>query len=601
LFAALTICILPGAAAAKKSKPDRIGLATYNLYLGSDLGPATAAATASRTDKFADEVGFVLKDVLANDFQTRAKTIAKDLIKRKADLVGLQEAAFWKLQSPTDGSGLSPTAQRALNPVADYVQILLEELNRKAKTGKQCKKQDIPKSKCYRGYTLVIDQKEADLEFLGDFDNDPGPDGVTFDVSNSAAFGSAAPAFWLQGNDDPGLSLGEPPAAQCSDGKDNDGANGADWGTDPTCTSNTDNVEGTPAQCMDGVDNDGDTFTDAAGGDVECDPPPGAPAPTAAFDNNEATDNYQAKPSAFPQDMNFDQHLLGSSTPSVPDQGPTDTSGNRRDPAGTFDCNPALPGPQDTDPAEGPSPGEAGAWPLAFTGYDGDTDPVTAGSQVPVCMFHGIDGDLSLTMRDAILKRKGAGVGTSNSRSSNFANKLSLPLFGGAASVNFTRGWTATDAKVRGKKFTFVNTHLESESNGSIREDQAAELIAPGGPAAEPTAVIVGDLNSDPTRAPVNTPDGDGGSNIAINRLLAGGFSFVTQEGLTTGGHGELLSDQSNTLADGWIDHILTNNPGAIKRKGNAQVIDTFANGLWNSDHGGVFVKIKGKKKKNKK
>jgi exonuclease III len=67
-----------------------------------------------------------------------------------------------------------------------------------------------------------------------------------------------------------------------------------------------------------------------------------------------------------------------------------------------------------------------------------------------------------------------------------------------------------------------------------------------------------------------------------------------------TSGHGELLNDTSNTLDGSRIDHILTNGAGIVAA-GSSQVIDTFANGLWNSDHGGVFVQIKGKKQKAKK
>ena len=306
LVAALAVCVLPGVADAKKP---RVGVMTYNLYLGSDLGPATAAAQASRTDLFADEVGGVLRDVNANDFITRAKQISKDIQKKKADLIGLQEAAFWKLQSPTDASGLNPNAQRATNPVVDYLGTLLEELNKKAKTAKQCQKQDIPKSKCYRGYKLVVEAKEADLEFLGDFDNNPGPDGVTCDLSSGTCANPPA-SDWTFGNDDTGVSLGEPPT------------------------------------------------------------PP------------------------FPGDANGDS-------------GVTDV-----------DC-------QDANPATGAFYGNAGNW---------------GGSLVSVCMFHGIDGDLSLTMRDAIIARKGAGVKTTNSASSNFNNILALPLFGGSANVKFTRG-----------------------------------------------------------------------------------------------------------------------------------------------------------------
>jgi len=425
----------------------------------------------------------VLSDVLANNFEVRAKHIARDIKKKKIDLVGLQEAALWKLQTPTDGSGLNPAAQRALNPVVDYIDELLEELNRKAKTAGECKKQGIPKSKCFRGYKLVIAQQEADLEFLGDFDNNPGPNGTTCDLSSGTCPPPPGSNSWTTGNDDTGVNLGEPPS------------------------------------------------------------PP------------------------FPPDSNFD---------NPPFNGAADAPGAQ-------DC---APGAGDTNPSASPNP----PFPSPFDQANN-----------PVCMFHGIDGDLSLTMRDAILKRKGAGVKTRNSRSSNFANILALPLFGGQAEVEFTRGWTATDARVRGKRFTFVNTHLESESEGSIREDQASELIAPGGPASGPRTIIVGDLNSDPNRAPANLPDGDGGSNIAINRLFAAGFtSLVTTPGIATGSHGDhgdVINDPNDLLGEGWIDHILTNSPAKLKRKGKAIILDGFEDGLWQSDHAGVLVRIKGKKR----
>lgn len=222
--------------------------------------------------------------------------------------------------------------------------------------------------------------------------------------------------------------------------------------------------------------------------------------------------------------------------------------------------------------------------------------PVWGTNPASVCLFHGIDGDLSLTMRDAILKRKGAGVKTEGEQGANFARFVSLPLFGGAATVRFLRGYTAVDANVRGKRFRLVNTHLESNSAGTVREDQAAELVGPGGVATLNPTVLLGDLNSDPAREPVNLPDGDGGSSIAINRLFAAGFRSLSGPGLTSG-HGELLSDTSKGF-DGRVDHVLTNS--ADIEVTSTEVIDTFANGLFNSDHGGVFsrLRIKGGKKK---
>lgn len=539
LIAALSLCLTPGVADAKKGKKkkDLVKVMTQNLYLGSDLADATNAGLASRTDLFADEVGEVLSEVNANDFAVRARTIAGEIKKNKVDVVGLQEAALWKIEIPTDGGG-PPRGTSATTPLIDYIDTLLGALNNKARTKKQCKARGLKGNKCYRGYTLVTFQQEADIEQPGDFDNNPGPDGKTFDVSNSASLGAAAPSRWLEGNDDtPGVNFGEPPAAQCNDG----------------------------------VDNDGDGLTDYSGGDPEC--PVGMGVPSGV-DNSEATAGIQP---GLPQDANFDSHFLAGAGNQDP---PFDGQGNGTDPAGITDC-------PDNDADTGPADG-TGGWP--FTGYGGAT--------VPVCLFHGIDGDLRLQMRDAIIVRKGAGVKTSNLKSGNYSpsSTFALTVFG--QPLSFTRGWVAADVSVRGKKFHLVNTHLESESFGSVREDQASELIAAGGPAATTPTVLIGDLNSDPAREPTNLPDGDGGSKIAYDRLAAAGFLSLTGPA-PTGGHGELLSDLSNLLTDGRIDHILTNRPSI--RMASSVVLDGIGGGLWASDHGGVLSRLKvpgGKKKK---
>ena len=104
-------------------------------------------------------------------------------------------------------------------------------------------------------------------------------------------------------------------------------------------------------------------------------------------------------------------------------------------------------------------------------------------------------------MRDVILARRGAGVQTANPQSGNFKTLLAVPILGQPLTIK--RGWTATDAKVRGSDwFRFVNTHLEAFDPAalvpSIRALQAAELVAPGGPATSSLPVVlVGDLNSD--------------------------------------------------------------------------------------------------------
>jgi endonuclease/exonuclease/phosphatase family protein len=590
LIAALSLCLTPGIADAKKGKKkDLVKVMTQNLYLGSDLADATNAGLASRTDLFADEVGEVLSDVNANDFAVRARTIAGEIKKNKADVVGLQEAALWKIEVPTDGGG-PPRGTFATTPLIDYIDTLLNTLNEKARTKKQCKQRGLKGNKCYRGYRLVVAQQEADIEQLGDFDHNPGPDGKTFDITNSASLGAAAPSRWLEGNDDvPTVNIGEPPAAQCSDGIDNDGDTLIDYG--PSAATNEESGPGV---------GDGD-------------PSNGIQGTTAPYDCESRADNSEtdvnppgADPNGLLQDSNFDHHALAGNNP--PPAGASADNGTPLCPAFPTPC-PGSVSPiaydgggngldrtsgipvtdcPDNSADDGPEDGTPG-WPFSGVGYAENT--------VPVCLFHGIDGDLRLQMRDAIIARKGAGVKTSNPTSGNYssANTFKLTVFG--QPLSFTRGWVATDVKVRGKRFRLINTHLESESAGTVREDQATELVAPGGPAAAKPTILIGDLNSDPARAPTNLPNGDGGSNIAYDRLTAAGFLSLSGPGLT-GGHGELLSDLSNLLDDGRIDHILTNGPSV--KLASSVVLDGVGGGLWASDHGGVLsrLKIKGGKKK---
>ncbi|HEV2769556.1 MAG TPA: hypothetical protein VGV40_05160, partial [Solirubrobacteraceae bacterium] len=64
--------------------------------------------------------------------------------------------------------------------------------------------------------------------------------------------------------------------AQCTDGVDNDGDGRVDFGSDPQCSSASDDSEsggpgggGADAQCADGIDNDGDGRVDF-GSDPQC-------------------------------------------------------------------------------------------------------------------------------------------------------------------------------------------------------------------------------------------------------------------------------------------------------------------------------------------
>jgi hypothetical protein len=212
----------------------------------------------------------------------------------------------------------------------------------------------------------------------------------------------------------------------------------------------------------------------------------------------------------------------------------------------------------------------------------------------------GIDADVRLTVRDALIVRKGAGIKLANTKGQSFSpsNTIGLELLGGAQTIGIERGWVSTDANVRGMKFRLVNTHMEDLEDGTFREDQASELVAAGGPASVPKTVLIGDLNSDPSIAPgPDLVNDNSESNIAFNRIAAAGFSPVSGPGLTHG-HQAILNNPNDNTFTKRIDWIMTNSPSIRMRK--SFVLNRFANGLWASDHGGVLsvLDIPGGKKK---
>jgi endonuclease/exonuclease/phosphatase family metal-dependent hydrolase len=95
---------------------------TQNLYYGTEFDGAIAALATG------DEEGFVLAvteawaRVQATDFPTRAAAIAAEIEAVEPALIGLQEAALWRVQVPSD-----PTTA-ATEVVYDFVGILLDAL-----------------------------------------------------------------------------------------------------------------------------------------------------------------------------------------------------------------------------------------------------------------------------------------------------------------------------------------------------------------------------------------------------------------------------------------------------------------------------------------
>jgi endonuclease/exonuclease/phosphatase family metal-dependent hydrolase len=198
----------------------------------------------------------------------------------------------------------------------------------------------------------------------------------------------------------------------------------------------------------------------------------------------------------------------------------------------------------------------------------------------------GADINGRLTMRDVILKRSNAGVETWNARGANFATLLPVPILGKPFPIK--RGWTATDASVRGSRpFRFVNTHLEA-FEPHYRAAQAAELVTPPGPATGPLPVIlVGDLNSDDNTTPKE------GDSWAFNIIKAAGFVDLSTESpmsccIDDSELGETDGGEESDF-DHHIDHVMTNDPAGIQLVSSSVTGRQPVNGFWDSDHAGVF------------
>jgi endonuclease/exonuclease/phosphatase family metal-dependent hydrolase len=239
-----------------------------------------------------------------------------------------------------------------------------------------------------------------------------------------------------------------------------------------------------------------------------------------------------------------------------------------------------------------------------YANTDGNRDTAAQG-----CSF-GAETNARLTMRDAILYRTtGKRVKLSNPLSGTYDTLYQARPAG--FPVNVTRGWTTVDAKVKGApKFHFVNTHFEAfdnqptgnhtnkgtdVNNGQIREAQAKELVASGGPATSTLPVIlVGDLNSD------KRSEQKPGDALAYNVMLAAGFV----ERSTHKPYGCCLEPSVITASstakvkqmDHQVDHVMTSSPKKIKLKKSAVTGRKPSHGFWDSDHAGLYSALSFKK-----
>jgi endonuclease/exonuclease/phosphatase family metal-dependent hydrolase len=197
--------------------------------------------------------------------------------------------------------------------------------------------------------------------------------------------------------------------------------------------------------------------------------------------------------------------------------------------------------------------------------------------------------DVRLTMFDVILVKKRKGLRVTRRLKSNYDETIGVPT--PAGTLTSTRGWAAVDVRFKGKRFRFVNTHLEAFADAQ-REAQARELIARGGPLrGKRQYIVVGDFNSDPngTESPSGAFDILEGFGLVDTwpRRFGPGFSCCLAD-----------SGARDTNADSFdhrIDLILAK-PKLRAIRGQVvgdELRDRAPNGLWPSDHAGVVTRLR--------
>jgi endonuclease/exonuclease/phosphatase family protein len=155
LAGALLALALPTVAEAKKGP--KITVMTRNVFLGADLSPAIGAASLADA---IDGAGVIYNEMQSTKFAERAKPLAREIKRSKADLVGLQEVALWRKQTPSDlgGPPQNPAGKPATQVDQDFLALLKRELK--------------------RSYKVVVVQQEFDAELPVDQDGSDATGGL---------------------------------------------------------------------------------------------------------------------------------------------------------------------------------------------------------------------------------------------------------------------------------------------------------------------------------------------------------------------------------------------------------------------------------------
>ncbi len=193
---------------------------------------------------------------------------------------------------------------------------------------------------------------------------------------------------------------------------------------------------------------------------------------------------------------------------------------------------------------------------------------------------------VSLTERTAIIARTDLPTDQlklSNPQQGGYQHVSVLPTLNGPFPLN--AGWLSVDAKVRGKTFRFITTHLDGFSP-AVAAQQAQEVLQGPASTALPV-VVVGDFNSTT-------------SDPAYGVMTGGGFT----DAWTVANAGEpgltccqvppdSIVNPVSTLHDR-IDYVFERGPFAPEELQlvGADPSSRTPSGLWPSDHAGLVATL---------
>jgi endonuclease/exonuclease/phosphatase family metal-dependent hydrolase len=195
--------------------------------------------------------------------------------------------------------------------------------------------------------------------------------------------------------------------------------------------------------------------------------------------------------------------------------------------------------------------------------------------------------DVRLVQRDVVLARNGSRVRPGRTFRGGYRDHFDPPTQVGVARQ--LRGWVGVDARVGGRTFRFVTTHLEAYSP-EIADKQMRQLLS--GPLASRrrASILMGDFNSDPRSAADDR--GTDRSPNAYRTAIARGFVNPLPRRATCCFAEDLHA--TGKRLDSWIDHVIARPRARVLRSAitGAQAPDRVG-GLWPSDHAGIVATLR--------